>query len=43
MLQFLSFQVIDGIIDIINNLLYDNNREGWRILQTVSRSLPKFK
>lgn len=38
MLQSLSLQVIDGIIDVINNLLYDNNREGWRVLQTVSSS-----
>ena len=33
--NLLSLQVLDGTIDVVNNLLYDSNREGWRVLQTV--------
>ena len=31
-----EFQIIDGVIDVFNNVLDDSSVEGWRALQNVS-------
>jgi hypothetical protein len=38
----ISVPCAQNVIDVFNNILDDSNREGWRVLQTVSTSVHKF-